>query len=86
MVMVKTSCNRGHGENILQPWSWCLDGRWCTCFHLWKDTKVVCSLSTADKGQSDNLVNRRIKMSGGGVVQVPILTLYTSTTNLWEVV
>ena len=57
-------CNRGHGI-------WIRDG--VLVFNLWKDDKVVCTLSTVDKGHSDNLVNRRVKMSrGGGVGQVPI--------------
>lgn len=58
-----TSCNRGHGV-------WIRDG--VLVFNLWKDTKVVCTLSTVDKGHSDNLVKRRVKMSGGGVVQVQV--------------
>ena len=71
-----TSCNRGHDV-------WIRDG--VLVFNLWKDIKVVCTLSTVYKGHFDNKVNRRVKMSGGGVVQVPIPNSITCTTNLWQV-
>ena len=61
--MSDTCCHRGHGI-------WIRDG--VLVFNLWKDTKVVCTLSTAHKQHSDNRVNRRVKMSGGGVVQVQV--------------
>ena len=63
--MQKPCYDRGYGV-------WKRDGD--LVYNIWKDTKVVCTVSTIHNGHSDNTVKQRKKKAGGGCeeVQVPI--------------